>query len=86
MNFFQDNALLNFIKNLMTNRKYVLVDKVRDKRIYDEIVVDCYDEIEQMLGWQCYLDETLKFPFLAKCIKEQGVSPLMVGEVVKMIC
>jgi hypothetical protein len=32
----------------------------RDKRIAIEIVVDCYDEAEQMMGWYYYLEQTLE--------------------------
>lgn len=60
-------------------------DNARQKRIDYEIVVDCYDEEEQMTGWHCYLGDNLSFPFKAKCIKERSVSPLEVGEVIKVL-
>ena len=41
-------------------------DQIRQDRIEDEIIVDCYDEYEQMTGWYCYLDDNLRFPFTAK--------------------
>ena len=42
-------------------------DAERDERIMMEIVVDCYDEDEQMIGWYYYLEDTLLFPFTAVC-------------------
>ena len=59
-------------------------DEARELRIDDEAIVDCYDEIEQAMGWYCYLGDRLAFPFEAKCIAEQIISPLRVGEVVEV--
>ncbi len=50
-------------------------DKEREERIEDEIVVDAYDEVERAMGWYCYLEDNLSFPFSAKWIggkKSQG--------------
>jgi hypothetical protein len=47
----------------MTNQEK---DPIREKRIYDEIVVDAYDESERAMGWYCYLQDKISFPFLAK--------------------
>lgn len=69
----------------MPNKKSSSKEKKREYRIYQEIIVDCYDEIEQMLGWQCYLKDTLEFPFVAKCIKKRNTSPLDIGETVTVI-
>ncbi|MFN9174554.1 MAG: calcium-binding protein [Synechocystis sp.] len=41
-------------------------EQIRRDRIEDEIIVDCYDEYEQMAGWYCYLEDNLTFPFTAK--------------------
>ena len=41
-------------------------DELRQERIDDEIIVDCYDEEEEMMGWYYYLQEKLTFPFTAK--------------------
>ncbi len=60
-------------------------DEAREHRIDFEAVVDAYDEIEQAMGWYCYLEDRLAFPFEAKCIAEQITSPLRVGEVVEVI-
>jgi hypothetical protein len=32
------------------------------------------------MGWHAYLDDTLQFPFQAKCIKEMEISPLTKNE------
>jgi len=37
-------------------------------RIDYEIIVDCYDEIEINMGWFCFFEETLTFPFKATAL------------------
>ena len=44
----------------------VSIDAVREQRITYEIVVDCYDEYEVSMGWYCYLDDRLDYPFQAQ--------------------
>lgn len=61
------------------------IDKARDERIRNEIIVDCYNESERFGGWYCYLEEKLKFPFSAVCITTARVSPLRRGEQVEVI-
>jgi hypothetical protein len=56
-----------------------------EERIAFEIVVDAYDEYERAVGWRCYLDDNLQFPFKAECIAERQVSPLEKGEKVEVI-
>ncbi len=58
-------------------------DDVRENRISMEIVVDAYNEEERAMGWYCYLDETLHFPFRARCFTKRSISPLVVGEIVQ---
>jgi hypothetical protein len=41
-----------------------------------EIVVDAYNESERAMGWYCYLENTLKFPFTASCTGRRQISPL----------
>lgn len=60
-------------------------EPAREKRISMEIVVDAYDAWEQAMGWYYYLQDTLRFPFPAKCIKKKAVSPLKVGEEVEVV-
>ena len=60
-------------------------DEVRENRIMMEIIVDAYGSEEQAMGWYYYLDDTLSFPFLAKCITKRAISPLSVGDEVEVI-
>ncbi len=60
-------------------------DPVREERIDMEIVVDCYNEHERYMGWYCYLEGKLKFPFQAKCTRQRPISPLKKGESVTVI-
>ena len=48
----------------------------RETRIEMEIVVDAHDEDERAMGWHCYLDDNLKFPFRARCADARKISPL----------
>ena len=61
------------------------IDKVREERIRNEIIVDCYNESERFSGWYCYLEEKLKFPFSALCVATSPASPLKRGEQVEVI-
>ena len=61
------------------------IDQAREERITNEIVVDCYDESERFNGWFCYLEDKLKFPFRARCITTNPLSPLKRGEEVEVI-
>jgi len=60
-------------------------DEERDERIEMEIIVDAYTQDEQAMGWHIYLEETMEFPFEARCIEEQDVSPLEEGETVRVV-
>ena len=60
-------------------------DEAREYRIDMEVVVDAYDEVERALGWYYYLNEKLTLPFLAKCIVNRAISPLRVGDEVKVV-
>lgn len=60
-------------------------DKEREERIYNEIIVDAYDESERAMGWFYYLQDTMRFPFKATCIEKKAISPLRKGEIVEVI-
>jgi hypothetical protein len=60
-------------------------DKDREERILMEIIVDAYGQEERAMGWYCYLEDQLHFPFLAKCIAKRASSPLRVGDEVEVI-
>ncbi len=50
-----------------------------------QIVVDAYDEVERAMGWHCYLQDNLAFPFKARCIAERITSPLLKKDIVDVI-
>jgi len=59
-------------------------DPKREYRIHNEVIVDAYNSEEQVMGWYYYLEDKIRFPFLAKCIVAQVVSPLLKGETVEV--
>jgi hypothetical protein len=60
-------------------------DPEREHRIAMEIIVDAYGPEEQAMGWYCYLEEKLRFPFRAECIGERATSPLRKGDEVEIV-
>jgi len=60
-------------------------DEERQERIKMEIIVDAYNRDEQAIYWSAYLNDTLDFPFEARCIEEHEVSPLEEGETVRVV-
>jgi len=61
------------------------LDSDREERIEMEIIVDAYTSEEQAMGWYCYLQDNLDFPFRATCISNKATSPLKVGDIVEVI-
>ena len=59
-------------------------DPVREDRIQNEAIVDAYGPEEQALGWYYYLQNKIRFPFQAQCIRAKAVSPLRKGETVEV--
>jgi hypothetical protein len=59
-------------------------DPIREDRIQNEAIVDAYGPEEQALGWYYYLENKIRFPFQAKCIRAKAVSPLLKGETVEV--
>jgi hypothetical protein len=59
-------------------------DKI-EERIVMEIIVDCYDSCEQSMGWYCYLNDNMTFPFKAKTIKLASTSPLKLNDVIEVV-
>ena len=57
----------------------------REERIEMRIIVDAYTVEEQAYGWYAYLDDTIDFPFEAKCMTERDESPLEEGETVRAV-
>jgi Calcium binding len=60
-------------------------NKARERRIEMEAVVDAYNSEERTMGWYCYLEGKLKFPFKARCKYKRAVSPLRTGEIVSVL-
>ena len=66
----------------MKNRKK---DPIREDRIDNQAIVDAYGPDERALGWYYYLENKLQFPFQARCIAANIVSPLSKGETVQVL-
>jgi hypothetical protein len=60
-------------------------NKEREERISMEIVVDAYGPEEQAMGWYYYLEEKLRFPFIALCNSRRAISPLQVKDKVDVL-
>jgi len=61
------------------------LDGIREERIDNEVVVDAYGEEEKALGWYYYLEDKCAFPFLARCLTERAISPLLPGDEVEVV-
>jgi hypothetical protein len=61
------------------------LNRAREKRIADDVVVDCYTAEECAMGWYYFLEERLSFPFTARCITVRSVSPLTKGEKTEVV-
>jgi hypothetical protein len=51
-------------------------DPIREDRIHNEAIVEAYGSEEQAMSWYYYLENKIRFPFSAKCIVANLVSPL----------
>jgi hypothetical protein len=60
-------------------------DPDREDRIHNEVIADANGPEEQVMGWHCYLDDNIQFPFQAKCVAVKIVSPLRKGESVEVL-
>lgn len=65
-------------------KKHIAEDKAREERITMEIVVDANSPEEQVMGWYCYLQDKISFPFNGRCLAEARSSPLKKGEMVEV--
>ena len=59
-------------------------DPAREDRIHNEAIVDAGPE-EQPMSWYYYLEGKISFPFRAKCVAANPVSPLRKGETVEVL-
>jgi hypothetical protein len=60
-------------------------DPIREDRIHNEAIVDAYGAEERAMGWYYYLENQLQFPFQARCIAANIVSPLSKREIVEVL-
>jgi hypothetical protein len=60
-------------------------DPIREDRIHNEAIVNAYGAEERAMGWYYYLENQLHFPFQARCIAANIVSPLSKGETVEVL-
>lgn len=60
-------------------------EEQREERISMEIIVDAYGPVEQAMGWYYFLENHLRFPFMATCIKKRAISLLQVTNEVDVI-
>ena len=58
--------------------------RIREERIHNEAIVDACGPEEQALSWYYYLENKIQFPFTARCIASNVVSPLRKGETVEV--
>lgn len=61
------------------------MNRAREHRIEQEIVVDAYTPEERAMSWNYYLEEKLAFPFKARCVSLRAISPLKKGEEVEVV-
>lgn len=60
-------------------------DEYREERILMGAVVDAYGPEERAIGWYCYLENELSFPFKARCARHYVTSPLKKEEVYQVV-
>lgn len=60
-------------------------DEACEERIHMEITVDANGPEEQAMGWYYYLDDTIHFPFSARCVVRRTTSPLEPDDKVEVV-
>src|SRR5260370_12483920 len=60
-------------------------EQTSEERIHMEIVVDASGHEEQAISWYNYLDDTLQFPFSARCVVRRITSPLEPDDKVEVV-
>lgn len=60
-------------------------DPEREHRILMEAVVDAYGPDEQAMGWYCYLENKINFPFKARIRKRRGTNTLREGDLLRVL-
>ena len=59
-------------------------DPAREDRNHNEAIVDASPE-EQAVSWYYYLESKISFPFWARCVAANPVSPLRKGETTEVL-
>ena len=59
-------------------------DPIREGRIHNDAIADANGPEELVMGWHCYLDDKIRFPFQARCIARRIVSPLREGDTIEV--
>jgi hypothetical protein len=59
-------------------------DPAREDRIHNEAIADARPE-EQAMSWYYYLESKIRFPFRARCVAANAVSPLCKGEATEVL-
>jgi hypothetical protein len=59
-------------------------DATREDRIHNEAIVDARPE-EQAMSWYYYLESKISFPFRARCVAANAVSPPRKGETTEVL-
>ena len=57
---------------------------MREDRIHNEAIVDASPD-EQAMSWYYYLEGKISFPFQARCVARENVSPLRKGETAEVV-
>jgi Calcium binding len=57
---------------------------MREDRIHNQAIVDARPE-EQAISWYYHLESNIHFPFQAKCVATNAVSPLRKGETAEVL-
>lgn len=60
--------------------KKVPENKAREKRIYNDVIVEAYESFDVVMCWLVYFENNLAFPFEAECVEKMKISPLHKGE------
>ena len=60
--------------------KRVSENKARERRIYNDVIVEAYESSDVIMCWLVYFENNLDFPFEAVCIESKKISPLRKGE------
>jgi len=61
----------------MGKLKRPALNRPRERRIEQEIIVDAYTPEERAIGWHCYRGDKLRFPFQGATMRRRASSSCM---------